>query len=364
MSRKKALRGLLAGQSGNSAGTRTIAGLAAGPAAGRYPGLVVSRTFAGSRTFRRAMIAGLALAALVLPVTACSASGSVSPPGPAHHAKPQRPAGDPSPSASPGDQGEPDYLALGDSIAFGYQPASVTPMTRYLNAANFTGYPDDVARALHLHLVNASCPGETTASMITRSAPNVGCESSPNGGPGYRSFAPLHVPYSGSQLAFAVRYLRQHPQVRLVTIDIGANDLFLCQDKNADHCTGSDFSATLASITANLDKILGTLRDQGGFHGPLVVMNYYALAYDASLTSVGIQSLNTDLARAAARYGGRVADAFAAFKTASASAGGATCKAGLRIKLPSGGCDLHPTAHGHEVLARAVERAVAGPRRG
>ncbi len=89
-------------------------------------------------------------------------------------------------------------------------------------------------------------------------------------------------------------------------------------------------------------------------------MNYYALTYGASPTSVGAQELNTTLAKAAARYGGRVANAFAAFKAASASAGGDTCKAGLRIKLPSGGCDLHPTAHGHEVLATAVEHAAAG----
>lgn len=326
---------------------------------------MVTRPRARSRTFRLTSIASLGLAAVVLPLAACSASGSSGPAGPggpshAHRAKlPGRsPASaDPSPTAQ---NGRPDYLALGDSVAFGYQPASVTPVSRYLNASNFAGYPNDVAKALHLHLVNASCPGETSASMISQSAPNVGCESNPNGGLGYRSFAPLHVAYSGSQLAFAVRYLRQHSQTKLVTIDIGANDLFLCEDKNGGQCTGSNFTVTLAAITQNLDKILGSLRGQGGYHGTLVVMNYYALTYGASLTSVGIQSLDTTLAKVAARYGGRVADAFDAFKAASASAGGDTCKAGLRIKLPSGGCDLHPTARGHEVLATAIQRAVRG----
>jgi lysophospholipase L1-like esterase len=327
---------------------------------------VVIRSYAKSRTFRSASITGLVLAAVVLPVSACSAGGSASPPGPTHHAQPSSRSAPAPASASPrpSDPGGPDYLALGDSVAFGYQPASVTPVSKYLNAANFLGYPDDVAKALHLRLVNASCPGETTASMIDKSAPNVGCESGPNGGAGYRSFAPLHVAYSGSQLAFAVRYLRQHPQTKLVTIDIGANDLFLCEDKNADHCTGADFRTTLAAITTNLDKILGTLRDQGGFGGTLVVLNYYALTYGTTEARVGIASLNTTLAQAAAKYGGRVADAFAAFKAASASDGGDTCKAGLRIKLASGDCDLHPTARGHEVLATAVERAVAAAKRG
>ncbi len=313
-------------------------------------------------------IAGLALAGFVLPVTACTASGGVSAPGQTQRAKSSgrspSPSSSPSASASASDQREPDYLALGDSVAFGYRPASVSPVAKYLNPANFTGYPNDVAKALRLHLVNVSCPGETTASMINKSAPNVGCESNQNGGLGYRSFAPLHVAYSGSQLAFAVRYLRQHSQTKLVTIDIGANDLFLCEDKNADHCTGSDFARATASITSNLDKILGSLRGQGGYHGTLVVMNYYALTYGSSLASLGMQALNTALARAAARYGGKVADAFAAFRAASASAGGDTCKAGLRIKLPSGDCDLHPTARGHEVLATAIEQAVAAAKRG
>jgi lysophospholipase L1-like esterase len=321
---------------------------------------VVTRSHAGNWTIRRACLAGLALAALASSVTACAAGGSAGPAVPTHrtHLSPPTRSPGPSPAAHPATgAASPDYLALGDSIAFGYRPAAVTSLTSYLNPANFTGYPEDVAKALHLRLVNAACPGETTASMISKSAPNVGCESSPNGGPGYRSFAPLHVAYRGSQLAFAVRYLRQHPQTKLVTIDIGANDLFLCQDQNADHCAGSDFRTTLASVAANLDKILGSVRGQGGYRGTLVVMNYYALAYGPSLASVGIQSLNTTLARSAAKYGGRVANAYAAFKSASASAGGDTCKAGLRIKLPSGGCDLHPTAHGHEVLATAVERA-------
>ena len=60
-------------------------------------------------------------------------------------------------------RGEPGYLALGDSIAFGYRPA---PWADYRNAANFAAYPEDLAAALKLNLVNAACPGETSASMI------------------------------------------------------------------------------------------------------------------------------------------------------------------------------------------------------
>jgi hypothetical protein len=84
--------------------------------------------------------------------------------------------------------GRPDYLALGDSVAFGYRP--VNSAATYLNPANFTGYPEDVAKALQLNLANASCPGETTSSMINTGAPSNGCETNAGGSPGYRSLVP------------------------------------------------------------------------------------------------------------------------------------------------------------------------------
>ncbi len=142
-------------------------------------------------------------------------------------------------SASAQNLHEPGYLALGDSIAFGYRPSSVTPAGDYRHPADFIGYPEDIARTLGLDLVNASCPGETTASMIEEAAPSNGCETNARGAPGYRSFEPLHVSYAGSQLGYAVRYLRLHPDTRLVTIDIGVNDLLRCQGTTSDHCAGA-----------------------------------------------------------------------------------------------------------------------------
>jgi lysophospholipase L1-like esterase len=229
-------------------------------------------------------------------------------------------------------------------VAFGYRPSQVTPLEEYLNPRNFTGYPTDVARALGLTVVNASCPGETTGSMINTAAPSNGCEN------GYRSLAPLHVDYTGSQLAFAARFLKQHQATRLVTIDIGANDLFRCQDTTRDHCTGADFGQALAHVKANLDTILATIREH--YSKDLVVLTYYALNYgDAGQT----EQLNAVLAVQARRYDARVASGFAAFAPAAARAGGNTCPTGLLIKLPDGSCNVHPTANGQALLAKAVE---------
>ncbi len=56
------------------------------------------------------------------------------------------------------------------------------------------------------------------------------------GNVGYRTQFPLHVKYSGSQLAYAVSYLKKHQKVRLVSLMIGANDYFVCQETTADQC--------------------------------------------------------------------------------------------------------------------------------
>lgn len=257
-------------------------------------------------------------------------------------------------------RGEPDYLALGDSIAFGYRPA---PWAEYRNQADFSGYPEDLAAALKLNLVNAACPGETSAGMINPGAPSNGCETNARGGPGYRAMFPLHVSYRGSQLSFAVHYLQQHPDTRLVTLGIGANDLFRCQEVTADHCGGSDLGPTLAEVTSNLDIILGALRNQAHYEHTLVVLTYYAEKYDDPASITPIEALNAAMAGPAARYRALLADGFAAFRAAAAQVGGDTCAAGLRVKLASGGCDLHPSARGAQVLATAIQEAIGVPTR-
>jgi lysophospholipase L1-like esterase len=249
------------------------------------------------------------------------------------------------------------YLALGDSVAFGYRPPEVTTLAEYLDAASFRGYPEVLARAARLRLVNASCPGETTDSMIDATAQSNGCENAVGASVIYRSAFPLHVAYEGSQLGFAVRYLRKHPRTRLVSLDIGANDLFVCQATTADHCTGTDFAATVAHVSANVQRILHALRHRAHYRHRLVLLDYYSLDYRDPVATGSIQALNAGLVRAAGTAHASVADGFGAFQRASRSTGGDACAAGLVIKLPDGTCNVHPTPLGHRVLARAVARA-------
>jgi lysophospholipase L1-like esterase len=251
------------------------------------------------------------------------------------------------------------YLAIGDSVAFGYRPSQVTPPATYQDAANFVGYPEVLARLALLHLANASCPGETTASMVRAGAQSNGCENSVGSPDGYRDHFPLHVDYSGTQLAFAVDYLRSHPRTRLVTIDIGANDVFVCQVVNGGHCTGANLQATLGQISQNLTTVFAALRHQGRYHHDLVVLTYYSLNYTDPADVAGVKAINAAVTAPAKQFGGVVADGFTAFGLASAATGGDACAAGLLIALPTGGCDVHPTAYGHLVLAAAIAQAVA-----
>ena len=221
-------------------------------------------------------------------------------------------------SAAPvtGPDADGTYLALGDSVAFGYVPPQAVPAPNYSDPRSFVGYPEDVARALRIRVSNASCPGETTASFLVPGALSNGCENSPGSSAGYRTQFPLHVQYRGTQMQYALKYLAVHRHTRLVTINIGANDVFLCQESTADAC-------------ASAAEVAGT------------------------------EALNSAIASVTEKFGGKVADGFAAFEGPSAAFGGSPCAAGLLIKLPNGTCNIHPSPAGHLLLAQAIEQ-VAG----
>ncbi len=104
------------------------------------------------------------------------------------------------------------YLALGDSVTFGFMEPNVVPAPNYSDASSFVGYPEIVGRLMRIKTVNAACPGETSASFVNPSAQSNGCENSLGGGQGYRPQNPLHVGYKGSQLAFARLVFEKEPQ--------------------------------------------------------------------------------------------------------------------------------------------------------
>ncbi len=76
-----------------------------------------------------------------------------------------------------------------------------------------------MAQRLNIEDVNATCPGEATGGFLSLTGTDNSCRP-------YRSAFPLHVAYLTSQMDFATAYLRAHPETRLVTLTLGANDFF------------------------------------------------------------------------------------------------------------------------------------------
>lgn len=242
------------------------------------------------------------------------------------------------------------YLALGDSVPFGFNPL-VDPT----NASNFTGYPEIAAQRLNIEDVNATCPGEATGGFLSITGTDNVCRP-------YRAAFPLHVAYSGTQMAFAVSYLKSHHKTRLVSLTLGANDAFRWQKDCAVSATFGTcplgFAGVLAIMRANLTTIFATIRATG-YQGLIVAVTYYSLSY-SDPNQVGVTlALNAQMTAAAAPFGVLIADGFAAFAPVAATAGGDSCAAGLLIRLSATTCDVHPTPLGRNLLAAALVNAVA-----
>jgi lysophospholipase L1-like esterase len=288
----------------------------------------------------RSRLAAILVAACVVVTTACSADGSSESGG----------GSAPSSSSAP-DAGA--YLALGDSVPFGFRGGATA---EYQDADNFVGYPELVGEELGLEVVNASCPGETTASFLDTKAQSNGCDNSLDSGFGYRTAYPLHVLYESvdqSQLDFAVHTLTGNEDVELVTLQIGANDAFICQRTTPSRCSDpADIQAVTQSVQANLGQILSTLRGEGGYGGQIVVVTYYALDYDDAFTAA-TRVLDDGIAQVAEANGADVADGYVAFEPRASQSGGDSVAAGL--VLPN---DVHPSEDGQELLADAVTAVV------
>lgn len=149
-------------------------------------------------------------------------------------------------SAAPSDQ---YYVALGDSLAAGYQPTAGDDKTG--------GYVGGVLASLkkdnpNTKLTNLACSGEETTSMTTGSI----C-SYPE----------------GSQLAAAEAFLKKHQgQISLVTLDLGANDVDKCAEGSSIDM--ACITKGLARVSQNLPTILQGIRDAAP-DARIVVANYY-----------------------------------------------------------------------------------------
>ena len=285
-------------------------------------------------------------------------------------------------SRSIGTSGE-YLLALGDSLAAGYQPSDrsasppVDPSTGFSDQGYPGGYAADLAAARHLSLVDLACPGETTTSMVGTPA-KLRCET---------DYAAEFG--ASSQLSASLAFLARHKhEVALVSIDLGANDIEACTSHGAPDA--GCVAKGAASAARELPTILGKLKraiqtdDPGSL---LVGMNYYdpflGLEFSpggpkasaaALLSLVVVQSYNQELAAVYGHAGVPVANVASAF--ASDRVLPLTTYASKRLprnvalvcnwtwmcplSATTGSPDIHPNTAGYGVVARAFEKVLAG----
>jgi lysophospholipase L1-like esterase len=147
------------------------------------------------------------------------------------------------------------YLALGDSITYGFQPTNAKPGAP--PSAFNTGFVDVFAARLRklspkIQVVNYGCPGESTKTFI-----HGGCS-------GRGDVKGLHDAFKGSQLDAALAVLRAHPgQVSPVTLTLFGNDWFpllLDTCKGNVACVRKRAPSATASFASRLSSILQQLR--------------------------------------------------------------------------------------------------------
>jgi len=240
------------------------------------------------------------------------------------------------------------YLALGDSLSFGYQP----------NLDFHDGFVDEVYSDLRnanvTNLTNYGCAGETTASMISGGCPGR---------------AILHDRYAGNQLDAAVAFLEAHRgQVSPVTLEIGANDVL--PDFSPTTCSKSaSGDADLARMDQNitqviLPRLVAALQTPDGARaGDLHLLNYYnPYAKQCASSQDFIHVLNEHLAADAVQFQVPVIDVYTAFGgDAGMAANVCAARNAYTWICDQQFHDIHPTTDGYGVIAAAVETALGYP---
>ena len=122
--------------------------------------------------------------------------------------------------ASGADAPEGSYVALGDSVPFGYSPLLEDPWV----PARFVGYPEIIARQTRLTTTNLACPGQTAQAIISRTAVDNGCFDARRAAHD-AGFELLHTDYSGTQIKAALEAVRSSTPPALITIQAGGNEV-------------------------------------------------------------------------------------------------------------------------------------------
>jgi lysophospholipase L1-like esterase len=198
------------------------------------------------------------------------------------------------------------YLALGDSLAFGYSQQKFeenfpNDAPAYFEENYANGYAKKVRASKTennkgLVVVNNGCPGETSGGLIGSEPPTCSYQ---------KAGLPLHNGYAGhSQLESALSVLTSggkgppaHP-VRDVSLNIGSNDElaavgkckkevteeFIKEGKSkygptpesaVSGCLGAHAPELFGKILHNIGTIIVAMHNTAGYTGPIILLGFY-----------------------------------------------------------------------------------------
>jgi lysophospholipase L1-like esterase len=242
------------------------------------------------------------------------------------------------------------YVALGDSITYGYQPTRARPGAR---ASTFdTGYVDVFASRLRkvasgLTVVNYGCPGESTVTFVRG-----GC-------PAFADHVELHDGFRGSQLKAALAFLRAHPgDVSPITLTLYGNDwlpVLLDTCKGDVACVRRRAPSATASFGSRLRAILGQLRAAAPTAEIVVTGAWNPDPSSLRQLRSTYRSLEESIARAAAASRARIARMLPVFNPPVNVRAQKARLCAFTFICSKG--DPHPTDAGYRAMAGAVMRA-------
>jgi lysophospholipase L1-like esterase len=259
-------------------------------------------------------------------------------------------------------------LAVGDSLAAGYQPTDgvslppVDPGSGFRDQGYPGSYAADLATEEGLSLVDLGCPGETTSSMLTTPA-------EPLCGELYQ--AEFGV---ASQISAAETFLSRHSgRVGLVTLDIGANDL--------DHCLSAskvkNLSRILTPLVAAVHHFDPAARVAGmDYYDPFLAFEFSPGGIKGDELAVGsvmaTNAFNAELSATFKKFGVPVVDVASAFKVDALTPlvrfdgktlpedVALTCELTWMCPTVAGEApSIHPNAAGYRTIAATFEKRLA-----
>jgi lysophospholipase L1-like esterase len=232
------------------------------------------------------------------------------------------------------------YLALGDSIAYGFQPTKANAPP----SAITTGYVDLFAARLRklsskIKVVNYGCPGESTVTFARG-----GCDWLKHGGK-------LHDAFRGSQLKAALSLLRAHPgKVSPITVTLWGTDVPLPLSQNPKRARRA-----IASFASRFSAILRQLRAAAPTAEIIVTGAWNPEADRLAQAEPLYRSLDAAIKRAATASRVRVANMFAAL---NGTGNVKTQQARIcRLTFICSKGDPHPTNAGYRAMADAFMTA-------